>query len=67
MVKRPMRSMQELYTSTSVAKASASSTERCAAETHKTRLREPLRKRMEKMMLCIKFIAGCGARQLPHQ
>lgn len=40
---------------------------RCAAETHKTLLREPLRKRMEKTMLCIKFIAGCGARQLPQQ
>lgn len=42
--------MQELYTSMSVAKARDSSMGRCAAETHKTLLREPLRKRMEKML-----------------
>lgn len=50
-----------------MAKARDGSMGRCAAETHKTLLREPLRKRMEKTMLCIKFIAGCGARQLPQQ
>lgn len=66
MAKRPMRNMKELYTST-VAKARDGSTGRCAAETHKTLLREPLRKKMEKMMFCIKLIAGCGAHQLPHR
>lgn len=38
-----------------------------AAKAHKPLVREPLRKRIEKMMLCIKFIAGCGAHWLPHQ
>lgn len=55
--------MQELYTST--AKAREGSMARCAAETHTKS--EPLRKRMEKVMLWIKYIAACGACQLPHQ
>lgn len=47
MVKRPMRNMQELYTST--AKAREGSMARCAAEAHTES--EPLRKSMEKVML----------------
>lgn len=48
-------------------KASEGSTAKRAAEAHKPPAREPLRKRTEKMMLCIEFTAGWGTHQLPHQ
>jgi len=39
---------------------------KCVAETRPLLIREPLRKRMGKIMLCIKLIAVCSDHWLPH-